>query len=115
MKECPVCLKKIKQLNPRHIKKCFQNDKNYRFKYITAIISANDYIDISSKNSPFNTLLNTQVISVSATEIVVPLNSECQIGDYISLEGYSAFAQIPQEIISLLVQASIVKIMESIS
>ena len=79
----------------------------------TAIISANDYIDISSRNSPFNTLLNTQVISVSATEIVVPLNSECQIGDYISLEGYSAFAQIPQEIISLLVQASIVKIMES--
>lgn len=35
MKECPVCLKKIKQLNPRHIKKCFPNDKNYRFKYIT--------------------------------------------------------------------------------
>lgn len=79
----------------------------------TAIISANDYIDISSKNSPFNTVLNVQVSSVTSTTIVVPLNSEGQIGDYISLEGYSAFAQIPQEIVSLLVQATIVKIMES--
>lgn len=79
----------------------------------TGIISPNDYIDISSKNSPFNTILNTQVISVTSTTIVVALNSECQIGDCISLEGYSAFAQIPQEIVSLLVQASIVKIMES--
>ncbi len=34
MKQCPVCLKIIKQINPRHIKKCFPDDIHYRFKYI---------------------------------------------------------------------------------
>ena len=51
---------------------------------------------------------------MTATTIEVSLNSECQIGDCISLEGYSAFPQIPQEIILLLVQAAIIKIMEAI-
>lgn len=33
MKECPVCKSK-KRLNPRHIKNCFGDDKDYKFKYI---------------------------------------------------------------------------------
>jgi len=34
MKECPVCEKKVKQLNPRHIKNCFGNDPDYKYRYI---------------------------------------------------------------------------------
>ena len=34
MKECPVC-KSLKRLNPKHIKKCFGVDRDYKFKYIT--------------------------------------------------------------------------------
>lgn len=79
----------------------------------TAIIFANDFIDVSSKNSPFNIVLNSQVINVTASTIEVSLNSQCQIGDCISLEGYSAFPQIPQEIILLLVQSVLIKIMEA--
>jgi hypothetical protein len=34
MKECPVCKNKIKQLNSKHISKCFGDDKAYRVKFI---------------------------------------------------------------------------------
>lgn len=34
LKECPICKKKVKQINARHIKKCFGDDKEYKFKYI---------------------------------------------------------------------------------
>ena len=35
MKECPVCKRKIKHLNSKHIKNCFGDDVDYKFKYIT--------------------------------------------------------------------------------
>jgi len=34
MKECPVCKRKIKHLNARHIKNCFGEDSNYKYRYI---------------------------------------------------------------------------------
>lgn len=34
MKNCPICKKEIKQLNPKHIKNCFGDDPNYKIKYI---------------------------------------------------------------------------------
>lgn len=71
-------------------------------------------IDIISKNSPFTSLLNTTISSTTTTTIVIPLTTILSVGDYVSLAGSSAFPQIPQEIIPLLVQAVEVRIMESI-
>ncbi len=71
-------------------------------------------IDIVSKNSPFVLLLNTTVTSTTATTIVIPLTTLLSVGDYVSIEGTSAFPQIPQEIIPLLVQAVEIRLMESI-
>jgi hypothetical protein len=34
VKECPVCKRKIKHLNAKHIKNCFGDDKDYKIKYI---------------------------------------------------------------------------------
>lgn len=34
MKECPICRQKVKQLNPRHIKKCFGSNPEYKALYI---------------------------------------------------------------------------------
>lgn len=34
IKQCPICLNKIKQLNPRHIKRCFSDDIDYKIKFI---------------------------------------------------------------------------------
>lgn len=70
-------------------------------------------IDIISKNSPFVINLNTSITSTTSTTIVIPLTTLVNVGDYVSLEGSSAFPQIPQEIIPLLVQAVEVRIMES--
>lgn len=71
-------------------------------------------IDIVSKNSPFVLLLNTTVTSTTTTTIVIPLTTLLSVGDYVSIEGTSAFPQIPQEIIPLLVQAVEIRLMESI-
>lgn len=70
-------------------------------------------IDIISKNSPFVVLLNTSITSTTTTTIVIPYTNLLSVGDYVSLEGTSAFPQIPQEIIPLLVQAVEVRLMES--
>jgi hypothetical protein len=70
-------------------------------------------IDIVSKNSPFVINLNTNITSTTSATIVIPLTTLVNVGDYVSLEGSSAFPQIPQEIIPLLVQAVEVRIMES--
>ena len=34
MKTCPICEREIKQLNPKHIKNCFGDDKDYKIKFI---------------------------------------------------------------------------------
>jgi len=34
MKTCPICKKEIKQLNPKHIKNCFNGDVDYKIKFI---------------------------------------------------------------------------------
>ena len=34
MKSCPKCFKKIHHLNARHIKNCFGDDSDYKYKYI---------------------------------------------------------------------------------
>jgi hypothetical protein len=71
-------------------------------------------IDIISKSSPFVLSLNTTVTSTTTTTIVIPLTTLLSVGDYVSIEGTSAFPQIPQEIIPLLVQAVEVRLNESI-
>jgi hypothetical protein len=71
-------------------------------------------IDIVSKNSPFVLIVNTTVTSTTTTTIVIPLTTLLSVGDYVSIEGTSAFPQIPQEIIPLLVQAVEIRLMESI-
>jgi hypothetical protein len=71
-------------------------------------------ISIISKNSPFVLIVNTTVTSTTTTTIVIPLTTLISVGDYVSLEGTSAFPQIPQEIIPLLVQAVEIRLMESI-
>lgn len=71
-------------------------------------------IEIISKNSPFVILLNTTITSTTLTTIVIPLTTSLSVGDYVSAEGTSAFAQIPQEIVPLLIQAVEVRLMESI-
>jgi hypothetical protein len=77
-------------------------------------LANNTEINIVSKNSPFVILLSTIVSNTTTTTIVIPLTDTLSIGDYVSLSGTSAFPQIPQEIIPLLVQAVEVRIMESI-
>jgi hypothetical protein len=42
MKECPICKSK-KRLNPNHIKKCFGEDIDYKFKYISHNIPEINY------------------------------------------------------------------------
>jgi hypothetical protein len=71
-------------------------------------------IDIVSKNSPFVLIVNTTVTSTTTTTIVIPLTTLLSVGDYVSIEGTSAFPQIPQEIIPLLVQSVEIRLMESI-
>jgi hypothetical protein len=71
-------------------------------------------IDIVSKNSPFVLIVNTTVTSTTTTTIVIPLTTLLSVGDFVSIEGTSAFPQIPQEIIPLLVQAVEIRLMESI-
>lgn len=48
MKNCPVCKRDIKQLNPRHIKNCFGDDPDYKIKFICynfPLISDKDLIE----------------------------------------------------------------------
>lgn len=46
MKECPICKSK-KRLNPKHIKKCFGGDADYKFKYIIHNIPSITYDEMN--------------------------------------------------------------------
>jgi hypothetical protein len=68
-------------------------------------------IDISAGKTPFEVKFSGAV-TVSSSTYSISSTTGIESGDYVSLNGKSVFAQIPQEIIPLLCQACVLRIME---
>jgi hypothetical protein len=76
-----------------------------------AEITTGSSIDVSSGKTPFEVKFSGPV-TVSVSTYSISDTEGIESGDYVSLKGKSIFAQIPQEVIPLLCQACVLRIME---
>lgn len=76
-----------------------------------AEIITGSIIDVSSGKTPFEVKFSGAV-TVSVSTYSISDTTGIEKGDYVSLNGKSIFAQIPQEVIPLLCQACVLRIME---
>lgn len=77
----------------------------------TTIISGVD-IDIVKHSQPWDTVQSLDSITVSTLTISDSDTSNVSVNDYVCLRGESPYAQIPQDVVPLLVQSVAVRILE---
>jgi hypothetical protein len=80
---------------------------------VPATFTANTSVDGISNKSPYKTVVSTTITLVNVLDVTLSDVTDLVVGDYICLEGESVYAQIPQDFISYLIQATVLKALES--
>lgn len=74
-----------------------------------------DTFDLVKAVNPYTILANNETVTISGNDITFSdLPDDLSIGDYVSLNGYSPVANIPEECQSLLARAATITVLEAI-
>lgn len=76
--------------------------------------TTNTSVDIISNNSPYKKLLTTTITATPSTnQVTLASVTGVAVDNYVCLAGESVYPQIPQDFIAYLIQATVVKALES--
>jgi hypothetical protein len=75
-------------------------------------ISTGSEIDIINNYSPFTTVKTITTGTVAGSTIDLSDTTDIQVGNYVCIAGQSPYAQIVQDVIPLLIQSVVVRMME---
>ena len=79
---------------------------------LPATITTGSSIDIVNNNQPWDTLSRLTAGTVNLQTIDLTDTTNISVGNYVALRNKSPYAQVPQDVIPLLIQAVVVRMLE---
>jgi len=79
---------------------------------VPAVFSAGLSVDFLSPNQPWDSYKTETPTQILGSTLDLPNTTDISTGDFVALENKAPFAQIPQDLIPLLIQAVVCRIME---